>query len=280
MVCTEHLNCLCVMSLLFFVAVVVVCSFLEGRSTGILSGKSFSECRRDPVMSWLCVMTAETLSGLKTGREANAPMKTESCSLEARKETQFGTCCRYLKLYQDTEGRKDGVYFWFLGVFRQDPLLIHPGGCFEWSCPELRICLTLCVYHLTPGKGKFLQQSCCQTQFGRERKGKGRENFLPFCYQKIPYSWDLFQTPCFHRGSLDWPRHWNTALGSQKAQTFLAQEGQGCPAQTFSLLQSSKSQGEAGGGGQAPVLGIPSVYEAFWKLMVGWAELGSPEPVP
>lgn len=79
--------------------------------------------------SCLCAMTAETLAGLKTKREVNAPRKRESCSLEARKETPFGTCCRYLEASNSTSTWKDGGYFWsdFLGVFRQDPLLIQPG---------------------------------------------------------------------------------------------------------------------------------------------------------
>lgn len=104
----------CVVQLLHISTVHVWCLYCflqsEGASTGILSGKSFSECWRDPVMSWLCGMTAETLTGFKTEREVNAPMKIKSCSLEARKETQFDTCCRYLEASSSPRTwREDGM---------------------------------------------------------------------------------------------------------------------------------------------------------------------------
>lgn len=58
-------------------------------------------------MSWLCVMTAETLTGLKTEKEVNAPMKIKPCSLEARKETQFDTCCMYLEASSSPSTRRE-----------------------------------------------------------------------------------------------------------------------------------------------------------------------------
>lgn len=111
-------------------------------------------------MSWLCVITAETLTGLTTEREANASMKIESSSLEAWRQGRkhnLALAAGILRLPAlPAHGGKNGGYFWFdfLGVFRQDLLLIHLGGGFKWSCPELRICPILYIYCLIPGKGK------------------------------------------------------------------------------------------------------------------------------
>lgn len=50
------------------------------------------------------------------------------------------------------------------------------GGGFKWSCPELRICPIRYIYCLIPGKGKSLQQFCCQTT---QSKGKLPSLLLP-----------------------------------------------------------------------------------------------------
>lgn len=122
--------------------------------------------------SCLCAMTAETLAGLKTEREVNAPRKRESCSLEARKETPFGTCCRYLEASSSTSTWKDSGYFWsdFLGVFRQDPLLIQPGGVAlsGGSAPH-------CVFNTRKSSPTVLLPN----------NSVKMKNFLPSCYQKI-----------------------------------------------------------------------------------------------
>lgn len=52
-------------------------------------------------MFWLCVMTAEAFTawaaGLTNCKGSNAQVKIKPSSLEARRETEFGTCCRYLE---------------------------------------------------------------------------------------------------------------------------------------------------------------------------------------
>lgn len=132
-----------------------------------------------------------------------------------------------------------------MGVFRQDPLLIHPGGCFEWSCPELRICLTLCVYHLTPGKGKFLQQSCCQTtQFGRERKGKEREGKISFpsVTRKFPTPEISSRLPAFTEDHLTDPGIETLPLVHRKHRLFWLKKGRAAQPRPFPSYRAQRAK--------------------------------------